>query len=290
MKVITHNDRFHADDVFAMAMLRIVFGNTITEVVRTRDRAIIETGDIVFDVGHIYDEQKNRFDHHQTGGAGVRENGIPYAASGLVWKKWGTEICGSLEVALLIDKKIIQPIDAGDNGYSFYTYTQDNVEEYTLDTLCGAFGGTWKEEENYDTSFFELVDIAEKILKREIKVAQDKIEAIPLVEKAYENAEDKRIIILDEYYPWSSVLKKYESVLFVISPNREKTMWRVNAIQKELFKNKKDFPVAWGGLRDTELEKVSEVEGAIFCHKGLFMAAATTKQSAILLAKKAIEA
>jgi uncharacterized UPF0160 family protein len=289
MKIVTHNDRFHADDVCTMAILRIYFGDQITEVIRTRDEEIIKSVDLVFDVGNIYDPVTNRFDHHQSQGAGTRENKIPYAAFGLVWKKFGKEICGSQEVADLIDKKIVQIIDASDNGHALYEYTQENVKEYTLDTICGAFGSTWKEEENYDITFFEVVDMFEKILRREIKIAQDKYEAFPLVQKIYQQSEDKRLLILDESYPWHDALTNTEELLFVISPSKDKKVWRINAIQEEKFKNKKDLPLSWRGLRDGELEQISGVEGAIFCHRTGFMAAANSKEGAIKLAKTALE-
>jgi len=289
MRVVTHNDGFHADDVFAMATLNIFFGSKITEVIRTRDEDIIESADIVFDVGGMYDESKNRFDHHQKEDSGRRENNVPYAAFGLVWKKWGKEICLSQEVADIVDSKLIQSVDASDNGYSFFEYTQDDIEMYSLNTVVRSFCSTWKEVDNYDETFLEVVKIAQKILEREIKIAQDKIEAIPLVQKAYDDAEDKRLIVLDEYYPWGSVLSDHEEVLFVISPNKLKTMWRINAVQSTSFVNRKDLPTKWAGLRDTELEKVSGVLGAVFCHRNLFMAATCSKDSALLLAKKALE-
>ena len=206
MIIVTHNDKFHADDVFAMATLRILFGEKIQKVIRTRDEFIIKDADIVFDVGGIYNPDLNRFDHHQNESAGERENKIPYASFGLVWKKWGSEICKSEDVAKLVDKKIVQPIDASDNVVSLYS-------------LCGAFGSTWKEENNYDEIFFEIVDIAEKILRREIKIAQDKFEAVPFVEDAYLKSEDKRIVVLENYYPWHDTLSKYEEILFVIFPS-----------------------------------------------------------------------
>lgn len=288
MKVITHNDRFHADDVFTMATLRILFGDKITEVVRTRDEAIIQTGDIVFDVGGIYDPDTNRFDHHQPEGAGVRDNGVPYASFGAAWKKWGAEICGSQAAADMVDKKLIQPIDAGDNGYTYYEYTKEDMNEYTFNMMVGAFGATWKEEERYDEAFVEIVDIAEKVLRREIILAQHKAEAIPLIEKAYEQAEDKRIVVLEEYYPWMNAIEKHEEVLYVISPNKDKTMWRANAVQSSLFVNRKDFPKEWGGLFDEDLARVSGVADAMFCHRNLFMLAAKSREGALALAKKAV--
>ena len=289
MKIVTHNDRFHADDVCAMAVLKIKFGDQITEVIRTRDEDIIQSADIVFDVGHMYDPDINRFDHHQTDGAGKRENGIPYAAFGLVWKKFGSDICGSHEAADLIDKKMVQMIDAGDNGVFPYQYTQYDVREYVLDTICHSFGSTWAEQDNYDEVFFEMVDLVEKIIRREIKVAQDKVKAIPFIEKTYQDAPDKRIVIFDEYYPWGDTLKKYSDIFFVISPTKEKDQWRISAIQDQQLQNKKPFPATWGGLRGEELEKVTGVKGSRFCHRALFLTVADSKDSAIKLAKIALE-
>ena len=290
MRIITHNDRFHADDVFTMATLRILLGDKITEVIRTRDEDIIRTGDIVFDVGNVYDPEMNRFDHHQKEGAGTRANGVPYASFGVVWKKWGAELCGSQLAADMVDEKLVMPIDASDNGFKLYEYVVEGSKEYVMDTICGSFGSTWKEEENYDEQFFGMVDIAEKILLREIQVAQDKAEAVPLVQQVYEAAEDKRIVVLEVGLPWKSVLEPHEEVLFVISPNVEKTQWRVNTVQSAGYVNRKSFPAEWAGLRNEELARVSGVEDATFCHRMLFLAVATSKEGALALAKKAIAA
>jgi len=288
MKIVTHNDRFHADDVCAMATLKILFGDKITEVIRTRDESVIQNADIVFDVGNIYNPDTNRFDHHQTAGAGKRENGIPYASFGLVWKKIGKELCGSQEVADALDKKIVQVIDAGDNGFSLCSYLLPDIKEYGIHNICNSFGSTWKEQDEYDTAFFEVVKMIEQIIRREIKVAQDKFEALPHIQKAYQDTQDKRIVILDEYYPWQDVLPQYADVLFVISPSKDKTQWRVNTIQ-ENFVSKKDFPKEWAGLRTQELQNISGVQDALFCHRNLFLAVAQSKEGSIALAKIALE-
>ena len=108
-KLITHNGSFHADDIFACATLSLVLerAGEKFEVFRTRDEEIIKTGDYVFDVGGIYDADKNRFDHHQIGGAGKRENGIEYSSFGLVWKKFGKSICEDEEASNELDRKIV---------------------------------------------------------------------------------------------------------------------------------------------------------------------------------------
>src|SRR3989344_6430775 len=83
-KLITHNGSFHADDIFAAATFILYLERTNNdfsaqggpalgwEIIRTRDEEIIKSGDYVFDVGGVYDEVENRFDHHQKGGAGQR--------------------------------------------------------------------------------------------------------------------------------------------------------------------------------------------------------------------------
>ena len=71
-KLVTHNGSFHSDDIFAAATLIIYLEKRGEkyEIIRTRDQEIIKTGDYVFDVGGVYDEATNRFDHHQKGGGG----------------------------------------------------------------------------------------------------------------------------------------------------------------------------------------------------------------------------
>ena len=85
IKIVTHSSGFHTDDVFAVATLLIMLGeNADVEIIRSRDMEVIKTGDYVVDVGGVHDPVTNRFDHHQAGGAGKRENDIPYASFGLV--------------------------------------------------------------------------------------------------------------------------------------------------------------------------------------------------------------
>ena len=104
----THNGTFHSDDVFACATLSLFLekNNMEFEIIRTRDESIINSADYVFDVGGIYDKEKNRFDHHQIGGAGKHNDGIEYASFGLVWDKFGNEVCNSEKIAQKINLKL----------------------------------------------------------------------------------------------------------------------------------------------------------------------------------------
>ncbi|PIT88922.1 MAG: metal-dependent hydrolase, partial [Candidatus Levybacteria bacterium CG10_big_fil_rev_8_21_14_0_10_36_7] len=195
--IVTHNSGFHTDDVFAVATLRIIFGEI--EIIRTRDEEIIERADYVVDLGHIYDPDKNRFDHHQTEGAGKRGNGIPYASFGLVWKKFGPDLSESDYVFEKFDQEIVQAIDASDNGFDVSRPIVEGVENFSIGQIIGLFQPTWKEtKEDIDKSFSEAVLWAEEIIKRKIKVLKDEDEATRIILNKYEQAPDKRLIILDE--------------------------------------------------------------------------------------------
>jgi uncharacterized UPF0160 family protein len=160
-KIITHDGNFHADEVFAVATLLIFDENT--EVIRTRDPKIIQTGDY-----GVYDEDDNRFDHHQSEGAGGRDDGIPYSSFGLVWKRFGSEVSGSTEIAEYIDKDLVMPIDANDCGIAFSSPKKEGTYEYSISRVMGTFMPV---DESRDTmaGFLDAVSFAKKVLLYEIK-------------------------------------------------------------------------------------------------------------------------
>lgn len=291
--VLVHDSKYHADDIFAVAVLELALGKI--KIVRSRDKEKIAAADYVADVGGMYDPVAHRYDHHQAGGAGVRENGIPYAAFGLVWKDFGGKLCGSEKIAADIDKKLVQPLDAHDNGRNIYALGKEEVEPYGLHRLFQSTLPTWKEEmvskkDLRDQLFMQNVELAKKILEREIIRARDKEEANVLVEAAFQKAADKRLLILDTHYPWGDVAEAHPEILFVIS-QRTTAEWDIQAVQKEKgnFGNRKDLPAAWGGKYDSELEQITGVPGAFFCHRALFLAAARTKEGALRLAEIALK-
>lgn len=284
--LVTHNGTFHADDIFATATLSILLDGKV-QVIRTRDPEWFKKGDYVYDVGGEYDPSRNRFDHHQKGGAGKRDNGVPYAAFGLVWKAYGDKICGSKEVADKIEEHLVQAIDSHDNGINTYK-TEGPVEPYLIESIFSAFRPSFKEEEDYDKPFTKLVSFSKEFLERKIKKTKDALEAEVFIRKYYDDAKDKRLVVIEGDYPWSSVLKDYPEPLFVVWKRGD--VWRVGCVRKEedSFENRKSLPESWAGLRDEELAKVTGVPDATFCHNGRFLAVAKSKEGAIALAQKAL--
>ncbi|TSC83607.1 MAG: hypothetical protein G01um101417_482 [Parcubacteria group bacterium Gr01-1014_17] len=290
--IVTHDGGFHADDAFAVAALLLhTKGNA--EVVRSRVPKVIASGDFVVDVGWEYNETRSRFDHHQPGGAGERSNKIPYAAFGLVWKKFGAAISDSEEIAARVDAKLVQPIDAADNGVQLGNYEGALAFPYFMQNAVFAFEPTWNEKNlSLDAQFDEARKFAGVILEREIAHARDALLGEGRVRAAYKAAEDKRIIVLDEKYHWGDILGEKAEPLFVVTPDRGPSgNWRAHAVRvgPNSFTSRLSFPEAWAGKRDEELALVSGVPDAVFCHNKLFTVAAQTKEGAIALAKKALE-
>ncbi len=297
--LVTHNDGFHADDVFATATLLLVLEKTLnlrsgewqkrTKIIRTRDKEVIERGDYVYDVGGIYDPDQNRFDHHQEGGAGERENKIPYSSFGLIWKKYGEKLSGSKELAEKIDRRIVQPVDAMDNGISIYKSNYSDVHPYLLHDIIQVFDPVWPEKKDYDKNFLVAVDFAKKLLERTIIQFQNVEKAEKEVQKIYKNTKDKRIIVFDDNYPWVNILNKYPEPLFVIYP--KSNGWGIKTVPVEInsFERRKEFPKTWAGKKDQELVRITGIKTAIFCHNHRFVCATKTKEGAIKLAELALD-
>jgi uncharacterized UPF0160 family protein len=288
MKIATHSGSFHQDELFAVAALMFIFPDA--EVVRTRDDEVIRKADIAVDVGGIDDPEKERFDHHQEGGAGKRMNGIPYASFGLVWKKYGAIISKSPKVADLVDKKMVQPIDGADCGYMLYKPTHTQVSPYLFDNVLNALTPTWRDKETVDETFFELLPFAQIILKKEIEKAQYFFEDIESVKKAYRDAQDKSVIVLEHSYPWKSIISNHKEPMFVVHPDQNTGEWVIACIKKNPRspEYRKMLPSSWAGKKKAALEEVTGVKGAEFCHNKRFIAKAWSKEAAIAMAHLAI--
>lgn len=293
-KLITHDGSFHADDVFAAASLSLFLekkGEDF-EIIRTRDPKIIETGDYVFDVGGIYNAEKNKFDHHQIAGAGKRERGIEYSSFGLVWKKFGEEICGSKKIMEIIDSKLVVSIDANDNGIDLYKSNFENISLYMIDDVISIFSPTALENMDQDIQFSRALVWAKEILEREIKKASDQIEIIKIIQNFYKNSNDKRLIVIDtpkvsRYDIWYA-LQDFLEPLFIVYNVTDG--WRIVIMKSDpnSFQSRKDFPKDWAGLREKELQEITGVTDAVFCHRKLFLAGAKSKEGAIKLAELAL--
>jgi uncharacterized UPF0160 family protein len=283
--IVTHNGNFHADDVFSIAALKTIYPSST--LIRTRDLEVIAKADIVIDVGGEYDPEAGRFDHHQRGGAGKRENGIPYSSFGLIWRKYGVDICqGNQEVANAVDAGLVSSIDAIDCGHVEGIY--DGI---SLSQTISMFNPTWQENSHFDACFDEAVDFASRVLTRFIASANGGISAKTIVAKAIRNAQDPRVIVLDKYTPWKRTVHALaDKALYIIYPSQT-GQWRIQTVPIEpgSFEDRKPLPKEWAGLSDKTLQEVTGIDDAMFCHNGLFIAGAESFKSTMKMAAMALK-
>lgn len=287
----THSGNFHPDDVFSVALFSILFRGKI-KIIRTRDRAIYSKADFVLDVGEEFNPEKRRYDHHQEGGAGKRENGISYSTFGLLWKDFGEKICHSKKVGDILDAKLVQIIDADDTAFNLCKLNLSGVYPYLLTDIIYSKSPTWKEKNiSLDKAFLEAVNFAKDIILREIKIETDNVEAEDIVKEIYKENKDKKIMVFENPFLSNSLFSKYQEVLFVVRPDKGGKNWKVTSIKDDerMFISRKLFPKEWRGKDSLELAKITGITDVVFCHNSGVFAGAKTKEGAVKLAKLAID-
>ncbi|GAC34645.1 MYG1 family protein [Paraglaciecola polaris] len=283
--VVTHSGNFHADDVFSVAALKRIFPSFT--LIRTRDLEIIAKADIVIDVGGQYDPETDRFDHHQRGGAGERENGIPYSSFGLIWQKYGLAICeNNQNLANALDAGLVSTIDAVDCGH-----VKGVAEGISLSQTISMFNPTWQEKSDFDSGFDEAVEFAARVLTRFIAAASGGLNAKAIVADAIKNAQDPRVIVLEKYTPWKKTVHALsDKALYMIYPSQS-GQWMIQTVPVEpgSFEDRRPLPKEWAGLSDVALQDETGIDDAMFCHNGLFIAGAASFASTMKMAALALQ-
>lgn len=281
-RIGVHDGDFHLDELIAIATLRIQ--NPLLEILRTRDLEVLSSLDARIDVGGKYSLETHDFDHHQKGGAGKRENGVPYASAGLIWNNFGRVLCNSDESHLIVDKKLIQYVDAEDTGFG----GRDN-KIYSLADVIRKFKFRHESDKClFQQAFNNALDISQMVLENEILSSNSQVDTNQVVRRVLNDFKGLPYVILDRDSGWQDVLVQESDKNFVIYQSPDGN-YRVRAIPTEVdgLNLRLPLPESWAGLKGDNLSQVSGVEDAVFCHPNKFMAGAKSLDGAIRLAKKA---
>jgi len=280
---ITHGGVFHADEVMATAILSAIEPIALNRTFRVPE----DTNAFVYDIGG------GQYDHHQRGGNGARENGVPYSSAGLIWRDFGHKLVSCEQAWAFVDQELIQGIDAVDNGV--LPDIDYPAKPASISNLISGFNPDWDSEVKPDDAFLEAVAFAQGILARAIASAESKARAKALVDTAIE-ASEERIIVLPQFAPWQEYVlasedPKAAEALYVVFPSN-RGGYNVQAIPDAIgsFGNRKPLPESWRGVPANDLQAVSGVADANFCHKGGFIGGADSLNGALAMARKAIEA
>ena len=263
----THGAKFHSDDVFSAALLQILNPKIQIE----RGFTVPENFEgIVFDIG------RGEFDHHQEDKE-IRENGVPYAAFGLLWRAFGTYILTEEEAAEF-DLDFIQPLDESDNTGC------DN----TLAEVIAKFNPSWDGEGDYDAQFRKAEAFAREILVNYFESIQGLRRAEKIVRGAMDSQNGK-ILVLPCYAPWKKMVIGSGYQFVVYPSNRGGYSVQGVPVSKEVQELVCDFPKEWWGKMPDELQSLSGISDFRFCHATGFLASADTKESALKIAQMAIQ-
>jgi uncharacterized UPF0160 family protein len=288
----THSGNFHADDVFAVAALSLLHPEY--EIKRSRDPEIWAACDYLVDVGGTYDHEAKVYDHHFKNGP-TYDDGLKMSSIGLIWKHYGNEICGDPEIAEQVCKRLIRQFDAIDNGVKLTTHLDEfsDVRELSLTTSIGMMNP--ENPFKADLVFAGEVDRARLLLQAAIRRAKHWLNSREGLEKALNEAlaEERAYIIVPEDCKWQEHLfnsEGNESILYALFSKGKKSFAQAVPSAPGEYSNRKDFPQAWAGLMDDELNEAAGIADGIFCHQGAFLLATYSFDSTLKLVEDAIKA
>ena len=298
-ELVTHDGKFHADEVLSTAVLQDLFPGT--PLIRTRDADLTrpQAGRLVYDVGGIFDPDLWMFDHHQND-APRREGGASFSSFGMIWQSFGREWlirCANVPssdvepVWLKIDRTMVSLIDACDTGE---TPVSDAgvFRNMTLPILIEDMNPVF---DNRDpaaerAAFDAAVFMSRGVLLSKSAIVSASLRADVIVRSAIISSGASPILELPMGMPYERSIKamKADHILFVVVPRANE--WTISTVRDSpgSFDNRRDLPAEWAGLTDGDLEVATGVAGASFCHKGLFFATAATRDAILEMAKIAI--
>lgn len=289
--LITHDGKFHPDDVFSTVLMSKIVQNPV--LYRSPVGQIDNENAIIYDVGF------GKFDHH-TPNAEYRPNSkIKYCSFGLLWRQYGHEYLQKniktpdLEALYhAIEDKLIKQIDGIDNG--LFPQIIADYELLDLDQIIDSYNLTWDEEGDSDQNFLRALEIADQIFNNIIHKLNSTIKANIIVEQKINDVKDN-ILILDQYMPYNDAIfnsqnpKAREIKVIILPSNRGGYNVKPITISRDSKELLLNFPSQYRGLHDEELAKVSGIKTAKFVHLSGFLGSTETLEDAIKLAKQAID-
>lgn len=186
--VVTHDGKFHPDELLAIAMLKKFYGN-VEKIIRTRDENILQNAlddenTILVDVGLVDDSDRLAFDHHQTSMTKtwtmLDGTSTPFSATGLVFDflvKNGFMDSIDKSGIEIIKRDWIIPIDAADNGIK------------PCEKLALVFGFNRDDKNENDLQFFKALNLVENVLENIIHSAKQFSYSNQITKDMVKNAE-----------------------------------------------------------------------------------------------------
>lgn len=300
MRLVTHDGTFHYDEVLATAILTKIYPDS--EIIRTREESIIQTGDIIYDVGRVYDPLNRRFDHHQNtfNEFFSSKYNVKLSSAGLVFKHFHEKLFEKYGMYKkspvyedMVDKvysEFFLPADAIDNGYDSIfgqiipRTVADVVVNFNVDTRNSA-----DQERRF-------------------------ISALQFVSKDLDNYLNCTLCYYaPSYESMYNVISNFEGDIFVTSERVSRQVINdiCERLQKDIkfvifhgegdpriysvpktskkFELKCPLHAEWWGLAGNELVKASGITGSVFVHANGFTGENKTLEGAIKMCELSLQ-
>ncbi|XP_037107966.1 UPF0160 protein MYG1, mitochondrial [Syngnathus acus] len=322
-KIGTHNGTFHCDEVLACFFLRQLPEYKDAEIVRTRDPTLLAGCDIVVDVGGEFDSQRHRYDHHQRTFTETFNSLLPnkpwvtkLSSAGLVYLHFGRQLLAHLtqlkeddkQLEILFDKlyeNFVEEVDAIDNGISQCDGETRYAISSTLSARVGHLNPRWNSKSQDTEEGFKkaLALVGDEFLDRLDFYITSWLPARQVVEKAvnerYKVDPSGQVMEFSQGgCPWKEHLFALEKELQVETPIKyvlysdQNGHWRVQCVPAGLntFQSRLPLLEEWRGIRDDELSKLSGIEGCIFVHASGFIGGNKTREGALEMTRRTLQA
>ncbi|CAD25710.1 similarity to HYPOTHETICAL PROTEIN YEY6_yeast [Encephalitozoon cuniculi GB-M1] len=301
MILVTHDGKFHLDEVMATAVLLKIYPDS--EIVRTRSSAVVRSGDIVYDVGRSFDPEANRYDHHQESFNETfsPKHKIKLSSSGLIYKYYGEKFLEKYGLNRTDEcfPRVLEEVytayfmsaDAIDNGYEIF----GEIVPRSLSHVVESFNALdFSDSDRQNKRFLEAVQFVSKDLDNFISAIVNRwVPSYKYLNKLI--AEVNGDILYVDRYCFVDVIpeieKKYKKdVKFVL--NRKESSVSILTVPKDRkrFESKVPLKKEWRGLAGGKLETVSGIDGCNFVHASGFVGSNKTIEGAMEMCRISIEA
>ncbi|MBR3325060.1 MAG: MYG1 family protein [Clostridia bacterium] len=292
---ITHAGTFNGIDVYSTALLSLVFSQVRVARVESLDGIEIHPDTIVYDIGGVYNPEKNRYDHRDS-----RANGWRYMTKrktfGLLLKQFGEEVL----IHMRLDKKYIKDVYESVEHYLVEAIDRDEVHsEHRHRNAMNAsseiydFNPVENDSDFSDKAFLNAVQHAEIVLRNTIRNAIGVATGPDAIEKEIEKSHNG-ILAPEFFYPlqWEvhsgSRNPKRDEIYFIVYPYVTGDWW-VDTTRTAWDKHM-EFPKEWEGKRGDDFAEITGVADATSCDSMGLHCRAKTRAGAMRLAELAIEA
>ncbi|KAG5859267.1 UPF0160-like protein [Encephalitozoon hellem] len=302
MILVTHDKKFHLDEVLATAVLLKIYPDS--EIIRTRNPAVIETGDIVYDVGGLFDPKTSRYDHHQEsfGETFNSNHKIKLSSSGLIYKYYAErflEIYGITKTNEYFQRVLeevyaayFMSADAIDNGYEIFGEIVPRSLSHIVESF-NALSFSSSEDDEQNRRFLEAVRFVSKDLDNFMHtIVNGWIPNYKYLDKLIADS-DGDILCVDKYCfidVIPEIEKKYKKDIRFVLNKRESSV-TILAVPRERkhFRSKVPLKKEWRGLAGSKLEAISGIEGCNFVHASGFVGSNRTVEGAMEMCRVSIE-